>query len=81
MSVIDLAPELLKAKYVLISWSDGLHASAIVDDKELDTYMKDGSMDDGDVLLTITKAQVIRVKQVAEVSLDVPNLTQKEKQE
>ena len=60
-----------KAKYILIHWnSDHDVAYAIENDNELETWKKDGSMHDGDILVevksvhdvTVTTREIVKIK-------------------
>ena len=60
-----------KAKYILIHWnSDDYVAYAIENDNELETCKKDGSFQDGDILVevksvhgvTITTKEIVKIE-------------------
>ena len=60
-----------KAKYILIHWdSEDDVAYAIENDNELETWRKDGSMHDGDILVevksvhgvTVTTKEIVKIE-------------------
>ena len=60
-----------KAKYILIHWnSEDYTAHAIENDNELETWKKDGSIHDGDILVevksvhgvTVTTKEIVKIK-------------------
>lgn len=60
-----------KAKYILIHWNgDDYEAYGIENDNELETWKKDGSMHDGDILVevksvhdvTVTTKEIVKIK-------------------
>jgi hypothetical protein len=67
MNVDDIHPDFKNAKYILLSLHDGVQASDIKDNDELQKYLTDGSVDEGDLLVTVAKINVIKIKRVGEM--------------
>ena len=66
MSLNDISPEFKNSKYILLHEnSEGTRASSILNDEELQIYLSDGSVEDGDLIVKVEKISIIKIKHTA----------------